>query len=511
MEYTHPLLGSTSPVVLGGDYITTESGTGLVHTAPGHGNDDYIVGMKYDLEVAAPLDNAGNYTEDVGIESLVGSNVLKDANEKVCTLLKEKGALLKEEPYTHKYPYDWRSKKPVITRATPQWFASIDGLRDEVLTALEGVRFIPDGYVNRMRPMILGRNDWCISRQRSWGVPIPVFYRKDNGDALIEPDVIAHVRGIVAKQGTSAWYELPEKDLLPDEYKADAEQYIKGTDTMDVWFDSGSSWAALRSKLGTPVDLYFEGQDQHRGWFQSSLITSVATQGTAPYKTVMTHGFAIDQNGRKMSKSIGNVIDPFVIIEGGKNQKQEPPFGADILRLWASTVDFTADVPISQSIMKSVADNAIKLRNTARFMLANISDFDAKAHTVAYEDLPLLDKHTIREAERLFEEMAEDFDEYMFPKAMRKMILFGQGLSALYLDVAKDRLYIAKKNSLARRSCQTVLRWLVEQMARAVAPVLCHLAEDVWQNLKHSPGAEKSVLLAGWVEPFPRDSNPPHE
>jgi len=502
LRYEHPLSGDSAPVVLGGDYITTESGTGLVHTAPGHGADDFNVGQKYGLEVAAPVDDKGSFTEGVGVESLVGANVLTDANARVTELLRTSGSLLLERPYEHKYPYDWRSKKPVITRATPQWFASIDGLRNGVLQAMDEVQFIPESYANRMRPMIVGRSDWCISRQRSWGVPIPAFYRKDSGEALLTPEVVSHVKGIVAERGSDAWWELPIEELLPDEFKHEADLYERGTDTMDVWFDSGSSWAAVQEEIGHPVDLYLEGQDQHRGWFQSSLITSVAVRGHAPYKSVMTHGFCVDENGRKMSKSVGNVIDPTTIIEGGSDQKKNPAFGADVLRMWVASVDFTFDVAISQSIMASVAENVRKIRNRVRFMLGNICDFDPATDSVPYAELPLLDRHIIHQAQETFAQMEQAYGAYAFSRASRVLTEFMQELSAFYLDAAKDRLYITARSSPRRRSCQTVLRWLAENLARAMAPVLCHLAEDVWQALP-GPSAEPSVFLAGWCAPFP--------
>lgn len=473
-----------------------------MHTAPGHGADDFIVGQKYGLEVAAPVDDKGSFTEEVGVEDLVGANVLTDANEKVTELLRTNGALLLEKPYQHKYPYDWRSKKPVITRATPQWFASIDGLREDVLQAVDKVNFIPESYANRMRPMIVGRSDWCISRQRSWGVPIPAFYRKDTGEALLTPEVIGHVRAIVAEKGSNAWWELSTEELLPEEHKADADLYERGTDTMDVWFDSGSSWAAVQEEIGAPVDLYLEGQDQHRGWFQSSLITSVAVRGEAPYKSVMTHGFCVDENGRKMSKSIGNVIDPSSIIEGGSDQKKNPPYGADVLRLWVASVDFTFDVAISQSIMAGVFENTRKIRNRCRFMLGNINDFDPVEDSIAYADLPLLDQHIIHQAEDTFDQMTQAYSTYAFGRATKALIEFMQDLSSFYLDTAKDRLYIADQRSHRRRSCQTVLRWLTENLARAMSPILCHLAEDIWQALP-GPKAEPSIFLTGWCAAFP--------
>jgi len=500
--YEHPVSGKPTPLVMGGDYITTESGTGLVHTAPGHGADDYMVGQKYNLEVAAPVDDAGNFTAEVGLESLVGANVLKDANDKVTEMLDGKTLLLQKKPYSHKYPYDWRSKKPVITRATPQWFASIDGLRQKALTAVNNVQFIPESQANRMRPMIEGRSDWCISRQRSWGVPIPAFYKKDDGEPLLTPEVISHVRGIFEEKGSNAWYELPVEELLPEEYRESADSYEKGTDTMDVWFDSGSSWAYVEDIIGSPVDLYLEGSDQHRGWFQSSLITSVAVNDRAPYKTVMTHGFCVDENGRKMSKSIGNVIDPRTIIEGGKNLKQEPAMGADVLRFWVASVDFSSDVSISKQILKLTNENVRKLRNRARFILGNIHDFDPSTDAVPYDELPVIDKFMIERGQVVFDQMKEAYDSYSFSAATKGLERFTSAdLSSLYLDLAKDRLYTSSQKGHIRRSCQTVLYWIVQNMARAIAPVLSHLAEDIWQYL---PGdKESSVFLSGWCAAFP--------
>ena len=324
-HYRHPLFERTSPVVIGGDYVTTESGTGLVHTAPGHGLEDYQVGLRYNLPIFSPVNAKGILTKDAG--PFAGLNVLKDANEKISEALAEAHSLLKQEPYQHKYPYDWRTKKPTIFRATEQWFASVEGFREAALASIGQVRWIPTQGENRITAMVGERSDWCISRQRSWGVPIPVFYDEETNEPLLKEETVNYVRDIVAEKGSDAWWELPVEQLLPESYRNNGRTYVKGTDTMDVWFDSGSSWAAVAKQrgLGYPVDLYLEGSDQHRGWFQSSLLTSVATQGQAPYKTVLTHGFVLDEKGHKMSKSLGNVVDPAVVINGGNNQKQQPP------------------------------------------------------------------------------------------------------------------------------------------------------------------------------------------
>ncbi|PTU03737.1 isoleucine--tRNA ligase, partial [Pseudomonas sp. HMWF031] len=393
LVYRHPLLDRTSPVVIGGDYITTESGTGLVHTAPGHGVDDFHTGQKHGLPVLCPVDEAGTLTAEAG--PFAGLNVLKDANPGIIEALEQAGALLKQEAYSHRYPYDWRTKKPTIFRATEQWFASVEGFRQDALDAIDQVQWTPASGRNRIEAMVKERGDWCISRQRTWGVPIPVFYHRSNGEVLLNADTLSHIETLIAAHGGDVWWEKDEADLLPPAYADQADQWRKGTDTMDVWFDSGSSWAAVssqRESLSYPADLYLEGSDQHRGWFQSSLLTSVAVNGHAPYKRVLTHGFALDEKGRKMSKSLGNVVDPMVIIEGGKNQKQEPAYGADVLRLWVSSVDYSTDVPIGAGILRQLADVYRKVRNTSRYLLGNLHDFNPATDAIAVEDLPLLDR-----------------------------------------------------------------------------------------------------------------------
>lgn len=507
--YRHPLFDRESPIVIGGDYVTTESGTGLVHTAPGHGQDDYIVGQRYGLPLLSPVDADGNLTEEAG--QFAGLNVLGDANQAIIQALTEAGAMLKMEPYVHKYPYDWRTKKPTIFRATEQWFASVEGFRDEALQAIASVNWIPAQGQNRITAMVSDRSDWCISRQRSWGVPIPVFYDEETNEPLLNEETIAHVQAIFAEKGSDAWWQMSVEELLPEKYRNNGRSYRQGFDTMDVWFDSGSSWAAVaeqRDNLKYPVDIYLEGSDQHRGWFQSSLLTSVATNGIAPYKTVLTHGFTMDEQGRKESKSLGNGIDPKLIIEGGKNQKEEPPYGADVLRLWVSSVDYSSDVRLGKNILKQMGDSRGKIRNTARFLLGNLHDFDPAEHTVPYEQLAQLDRYMLHRITEVFTEVTEAFESYQFFRFFQTIQNFCVvDLSNFYLDVAKDRLYISDLNSTRRRSCQTVLAVAVESLAKAIAPVLCHMAEDIWQYLPYKT-PDKSVFESGWVQLDSQWQNP---
>ena len=511
ISYRHPLLERTSPVVLGGDYITTESGTGLVHTAPGHGVDDFNTGRKYGLAVLCPVDEAGNLTAEAG--PFAGLNVLKDANQAIIAALQETGVLLKEQRYAHRYPYDWRTKKPTIFRATEQWFASVEGFREQALAAIEQVEWLPPSGRNRIESMVRERGDWCISRQRTWGVPIPVFYHRETGEVLLNEATISHIQALIAEHGADVWWQRDEAGLLPEPYAAEASRWRKGTDTMDVWFDSGSSWAgvlgglpggeARAEQLGYPADLYLEGSDQHRGWFQSSLLTSVAVNGHAPYKRVLTHGFTLDEKGRKMSKSLGNVVDPAVLVEGGKNEKQEPAYGADVLRLWVSSVDYSADVPLGPGIVKQLADVYRKVRNTARYLLGNLHDFDPRPQAeggdgIPYAELPLLDRWMLQRTAALIDSVTGDFERFEFYRFFQALQNFCVvDLSNVYLDIAKDRLYVSAAADARRRSCQTVLALVVERLAGLIAPVLCHMAEDIWQNLPY-PVAEESVFERGW-------------
>ncbi|KAK6913771.1 Zinc finger, FPG/IleRS-type [Dillenia turbinata] len=465
-RYIHPVGKGECPVVIGGDYITTESGTGLVHTAPGHGQEDYITGLKYGLSILSPVDDAGNFTEEAGQFS--GLNVLGEGNTAVVNHLDECLALIMEEPYKHKYPYDWRTKKPTIFRATEQWFASVEGFRQAAMEAIAQVKWVPAQAKNRILAMTSSRSDWCISRQRTWGVPIPVFYHVHTREPLMNEETIDHIKTIIAQKGSDAWWHMTTAELLPDKYRDKASDYEKGTDTMDVWFDSGSSWAAVLEKrvcLTCPADLYLEGTDQHRGWFQSSLLTSTATKGRAPYLGVITHGFVLDEKGLKMSKSLGNVVDPRSIIEGGKNQKESPAYGADVLRLWVSSVDYTGDVLIGPQVLRQMSDIYRKLRGTLRYLLANVHDWKAD-YTVPYIELPRIDQHALFQLENVIIQRFAIVD-----------------LSNFYFDIAKDRLYVGGTTSFTRRSCQTVLAAHLLSLARVIAPILPHLAEDVWQNL----------------------------
>mmetsp|Transcript_22548 Transcript_22548/g.56200 ORF Transcript_22548/g.56200 Transcript_22548/m.56200 type:complete len:604 (+) Transcript_22548:98-1909(+) len=440
--------------------------------------------MKYGLPLLSPVDDGGKFTAEAGAR-LEGKSVLDEGNKEVILMLSEVGALLAEEAYPHKYPYDWRSKKPTIFRATEQWFASVDGFRDAALAAIDAVEWLPASGKNRITAMTEGRNDWCISRQRSWGVPIPVFYHKETRVPLLTPETVEHVRALVAKGGTNIWWQLSVAELLPEALRSQADDYEIGTDTMDVWFDSGSSWSGVvdaREGLRSPADLYLEGSDQHRGWFQSSLLTSVAARGYAPYKTVLTHGFVLDEKGLKMSKSLGNVVDPLLVIAGGKDQKKEPPYGADVLRLWVSTVDYNSDVSIGPNILKQVFESYRKLRNTLRYLVGNLHDFSPKLDALKIE-------------------VHDAYSTYQFYRASQALMRFAvSDLSNFYLDIAKDRLYISAPDDPRRRSCQTVLSKLAEEMARAAAPLLPHLAEDLWQNLPYRDElTADSVFLSGWT------------
>ena len=499
IEYHHPTKTKVCKLLLGGDYITTESGTGIVHTAPGHGMDDFNIGQKYQLPITCIVDEKGNLNKYA--ERFCGLNVLKDANDLIIEDLEKHNLLLLKEKYKHRYPYDWRTKKPTIFRATEQWFASVEGFRSSALKSIENVEWMPKTGKKRIYSMVVGRGDWCISRQRSWGVPIPVFYEKEGNEILLNSETIDHIQNLFKEHGADIWWKWEENKLLPKKYLDESERWCKGLDTMDVWFDSGSSWAAVcesREELEYPADLYLEGSDQHRGWFQSSLLTSVAVNNKPPYKKVLTHGFALDESGRKMSKSLGNVVDPNIIINGGPNQKIQPAYGADVLRLWVSSVDYSVDVPIGSNILKQLSDVYRKVRNTARYLLGNIHDYDPNLKNIEIEQLPILDQWMLNRLVDVSDQITNAYENYEFSKFFQILQSFCVvDLSNFYLDIAKDRLYVSSQSHFRRRSCQFVLSKIVENLAVLISPVLCHMAEDIWQNIPYAM-EEKSVFQRGW-------------
>ena len=502
----HPLYNRKSPIILG-EHVTLDAGTGSVHTAPGHGLEDYEVGCRYNIEVFSPLDSKGVWTEILGDKDLEGVPYYK-GNKIVIDKLQTCGALLAAADINHSYPHCWRCKNPVIYRATPQWFVKVDKFRDEALEAIKGVKWIPASGEARISNMVAGRTDWCISRQRAWGVPIPVFYCEECGEAVVTDETIENVAKMFEKESSDAWVKHSAEELLPNGFvcpKCGKKHFRKEKDIMDVWFDSGVTWRAVVEKrfdeLGhTPVDMYLEGSDQHRGWFQSSLLTSIATQGKAPYKTVLTHGFVFGEDGRKMSKSLGNYIRPDDIIKN---------YGADILRLWAASVDYRNDTKIGDNIIKQLAEIFKKTRNTARFLLGNIFDFDPKVDYVKYEDLKPIDKFALHKLNKMVEEVTVSFENYEFYKYFQCLQNFAAvDLSSFYLDIVKDRLYTAGKKSVSRRACQTVLYETLQALVRVLTPVMPHQAEDIWQNTpENQRGGLESILLADWVEVKPGWNN----
>ncbi|MEM9255471.1 MAG: isoleucine--tRNA ligase [Pseudomonadota bacterium] len=485
----HCYLQRQVPIILG-EHVTTEAGTGAVHTAPAHGQDDFAVGQRYGLEVYNPVAGNGVFLPDT--EHFAGQHVMK-ANAAVIDLLQRNGSLLHNEEYRHSYPHCWRHKTPIIFRATPQWFISMQqgGLLDAAKEAVDGVRWEPEWGRARIDSMLLNRPDWCISRQRTWGVPITLFVHKESGE--LHPNSVALMEPVarrIESVGIDAWYELDASELLGE----DADLYDKVTDTLDVWFDSGVTHACVldqRTELSRPADLYLEGSDQHRGWFQSSLLTSMAMTGAAPYCTVLTHGFTVDGEGRKMSKSIGNVISA---------KKAMNDLGADVLRLWVAATDYRGELAASDEIFKRVSDSYRRIRNTARFLLSNLNGFDPAANSVPPAQLLPLDRWAVDRALMLQEELREAYEGYLFHHVYQKLHNFcAMELSSFYLDIIKDRLYTTPQNSLARRSAQTAMYHIIEALVRWIAPVLSYTADEIWENL---PGErEATVFVAEWY-PF---------
>ena len=486
----HPFYDRQVPLILG-EHVTLDAGTGAVHTAPGHGLEDYVVGQQYGLEVDNPVLGDGRFREDL---PLFGGQKVFEANDEVVKVLKERGRLLCAGKLAHSYPHCWRHKTPIIFRATPQWFISMDqnGLRDAALAEIERVEWLPDWGRERIRGMVENRPDWCISRQRTWGVPITLFVHRESGELHPRtPELFEEVAGRVEEKGIDAWFELDPAELLGDE----APQFEKVTDTLDVWFDSGVTHACVldrRPELKRPAELYLEGSDQHRGWFQSSLLTSVAMTSRAPYEACLTHGFTVDAEGRKMSKSLGNVVQP---------QKVMKSLGADIVRLWVAATDYRAEMAVSDEILKRMADAYRRLRNTQRFLLANLFDFDPAQHALVPEQMVELDRWIVGEAQRLQEEVVQAYRDYNFHLIYQKVTQFCVvELGGFYLDVIKDRQYTCKTDSPARRSCQTAIHQIAEAMVRWLAPILSFTAQEAWEHL---PGERDEFVFTQHWHRFP--------
>ena len=484
----HPFYAKPVPIILG-DHVTLEAGTGAVHTAPGHGQDDYVVGLKYGLPVNNPVDANGVFLPNTGF--FAGEHVF-NANAHVLEVLEAKGNLLHHHAILHSYPHCWRHKTPIIFRATPQWFISMEqkGLREQALSEVKRVEWIPEWGQARIESMLEGRPDWCISRQRTWGVPIAFFVDKMTGN--LHPRTQEHIEQVAKRiedRGIDAWFDLDPKELLGDE----AEHYEKVTDTLDVWFDSGVTHSCVLDKhdqLVFPADLYLEGSDQHRGWFQSSLLTSVAKNGAAPYKAVLTHGFTVDAEGKKMSKSKGNVVAPQSVMKD---------LGADVLRLWVASTDYRGEMSVSSEILTRTSDGYRRLRNTARFLLSNLNDFDPSQDLVATKDLLALDRWMLDRAYLLQEEVIAAYEAYQFQQIFQKIHHFCViDLGGFYLDIIKDRQYIAKTNGLARRSTQTAMYHVLEALTRWLAPIISYTADEIWSYM---PGKRsESIFLETWYE-----------
>lgn len=488
----HPFFPERKLVTMLGDFVTLDAGTGLVHTAPGFGEDDYNVGKQYGLDIFVPVNDQGYLTKEAGPD--FEGVFYEDGNKISLDKLKGAGLLLKYMPIKHSYPFDWRTKKPIIFRATDQWFASVDKIRDEILGALDDVKFYPSWGKTRLHNMIRDRGDWVISRQRVWGVPLPIFYGED-GTPIMTEETINHVADLFGEYGSNVWFDRDAKDLLPEGFTSEHSpngKFTKETDIMDVWFDSGSSHQGVlaeRDYLTYPSDMYMEGSDQYRGWFNSSLITSVVVSGKAPYKSILSQGFTLDGEGKKMSKSIGNTIEPNKVVK---------QMGAEIIRLWVMSVDSSADVRVSMEIFKQVSESYRKFRNTMRFLLANTTDFDPQKDALEYDDLESVDQFMLVKLNEFVESTKKHFDNYEFLDIYKQLMNFiTTELSAFYMNVAKDVVYIDGENSQTRRSMQTVFYQVLVSMTKLLTPILPHTTEEIWQYLKEP---EEFVQLAEMPE-----------
>lgn len=494
--FSHPFIERDSPLVLS-EFVTSEQGSGLVHSAPGHGEEDYIVGRAYNLPILSPVNAEGKFTEEAG--EFAGLYVMGEGNSAVVSVLKEKGLLLKYGEITHEYPHCWRCKNPLIFRATVQWFMNIDhqGHREKCLREIENTQWIPPQMINRIYNMVKSRPDWCLSRQRAWGVGIPAFYCENCEEVVITPEIVDRVYNLIREKGSDAWFELPSEEILPPYFtcpNCGGSSFRKEKDILDVWFDSGSSHICVldrREGLKWPADIYLEGADQHRGWFNSSLMIGVAIKGKAPYKTVITNGWVLDAEGHPMHKSLGNVISPLEVVER---------FGADVLRLWISSLNCTEDVHMSFEIVGQVAESYRKIRNTLRFLLGNLYDFDpvsALPQTMLFS----LDRFMLSKLQRFVKSVTDAYESFQFHKAYHTLLDFCVNwLSALYLDILKDRLYVYPSGSRERLSAQTVLFHIAKVLAIILAPIIPHTAEEIFQHLPQWEGKPESVHLSDWPE-----------
>ncbi|KAM6969572.1 isoleucine--tRNA ligase, mitochondrial [Tautogolabrus adspersus] len=499
----HPTIPDKEVPLLPANHVTMGKGTGLVHTAPAHGMDDYSVASQFKLSVECMVDEDGKFTELAGSE-LQNLSVMTEGTDKVISMLKECGALVKEEQCVHSYPYDWRTKQPVVIRPSKQWFINTASLKDKAKEALEKVRILPESARSSLLAMLDRRTYWCISRQRSWGVPIPVFYHKETGEALINKHTVSHVAKLFKEKGSDCWWELPIETLLPAEVLKKSKagpvtDYVCGEDVLDIWFDSGASWAAVLEETDSRADAYVEGKDQIGGWFQSSLLTSVAVRKKAPYKSLVVHGFAVSEKGEKMSKSVGNVVDPDEVINGGKDPSR-PAYGADVLRWWVAESNVFSEVQIGPTALNSARESINKLRNTLKFLLGNLQGFDPRVQAVDPKEMHYIDQYMLHLLREYSIKVTDAYSEFDAGRVIRILQAFmSRDISSFYFSIIKDRLYCDPEDSLGRRSCQTVLEEILDGVTRSIAPILPHLAEEVFL---HAPGHDEGETLfkSGWVK-----------
>ncbi|XP_059209665.1 isoleucine--tRNA ligase, mitochondrial isoform X4 [Centropristis striata] len=499
----HPTIPEKEVPLLPANHVTMVKGTGLVHTAPAHGMEDYSVASHFNLVVECMVDEDGKFTELAGPE-LQSLSVMTEGTDKVISMLKECGALVKEEQCIHSYPYDWRTKQPVIIRPSKQWFINTASLKDKAKEALQKVRVLPESARSSLLTMLDGRTYWCISRQRSWGVPIPVFYHKETGEALINKHTVSHVAALFKEKGSSCWWELPIETLLPEQVLKKSKagpvtDYVRGEDVLDIWFDSGASWAAVLEESDSRADAYVEGKDQIGGWFQSSLLTSIAVRNKAPYKSLVVHGFAVSEKGEKMSKSLGNVMDPDEVINGGKDPSMQA-YGADVLRWWVAESNVFSDVQIGPTALNSAREGINKLRSILKFLLGNLQGFDPRVQAVDPREMHYIDQYMLHLLREYSIKVTDAYSEFDAGRVIRVLQAFiTRELSSFYFSIIKDRLYCDPEDSLGRRSCQTVLEEILDGVTRSIAPILPHLAEEVYL---HAPGHDQGETLfkSGWIK-----------